>query len=56
MIRKRDSVRERDMALNLAKTVLEYLKQNSGQRFTAREIANWVYATHPNECQEDQRT
>lgn len=40
------------MALNLAKTVLDYLKQNSEQRFTAREIANWVYATYPNECQE----
>ncbi|SMG63305.1 HrgA protein [methanotrophic bacterial endosymbiont of Bathymodiolus sp.] len=40
------------MALNLAKTVLDYLRDNQNKKFTAREIAVWVYETYPDECQE----
>ena len=40
------------MALNLAKTVIGYLKERPEQKFTAREIAEWVFATYPDECQE----
>ena len=40
------------MALNLAKTVLDYLRDNQNQKFTAREIAVWIYETYPEECQE----
>ncbi len=39
------------MALNLAKTVRAYLKDNLEQRFTARQIAEWVFASFPDECQ-----
>ena len=39
------------MALNLTKTVFEYLQKNSHQKFTAREIAHWIYQTHTAECQ-----
>jgi hypothetical protein len=38
------------MALNLANRVLESLKSKPEQRFTAREIAMWVYETYPEEC------
>ncbi|WP_054113906.1 COG2958 family protein [Marinagarivorans algicola] len=40
------------MALNLAKTVLDYLRDNQNKKFTAREIAVWIYETYPDECQE----
>jgi len=39
------------MALNLAKAVIGYLKERPEEKFTAREIADWVFATHPDECQ-----
>lgn len=38
------------MALNLANTVVEFLKQNPEQKFMAREIANWIFETYPDEC------
>lgn len=40
------------MALNLAKAVIGYLKERPEEKFTARQVAEWVFATHPNECQE----
>lgn len=40
------------MALNLANTVADYLKSHSEQKFTAREMAQWIFETYPNECQE----
>ena len=43
------------MALNLVKTVAELLRQKPEQKFTAREIANWIYATHPDECRQKQQ-
>lgn len=39
------------MALVLGKTVVDYLKAHPGQKFSAREIADWIFATFPEECQ-----
>ena len=39
------------MALHLGKTVIDYLKGKPGQRFTARQIAEWVFDAFPAECQ-----
>ena len=35
------------MELNLAKTVVGYLKAHPDEKFTARQIAEWVFATYP---------
>ena len=43
------------MALNLANTVVEFLQQNPEQKFTAREIANWIVKTYPDECRQKQK-
>jgi len=40
------------MALNLGKTVVSFLQERPDQKFTARQIAEWAFATFPNECQE----
>ena len=39
------------MALNLAQTVLGFLKDRPDEKLTAREIAEWIFATFPDECQ-----
>jgi len=39
------------MALNLAQTVLGYLKNRPDEKLTARQIAEWIFATFPEECQ-----
>ena len=39
------------MALNLAKVVIGYLKDRPEEKFTARQIADWVFTTFPAECQ-----
>lgn len=41
------------MALNLAKAVIGYLKERPEQKFTARQIAEWVFASYQDECQEN---
>jgi hypothetical protein len=38
------------MTLNLSKTVVEYLKSRPEQKFTAREIATWIFETYPDLC------
>jgi len=43
------------MALNLAKTVVEFLKDRPEQRFTTREIAEWIFETYPDECRQKQQ-
>jgi hypothetical protein len=43
------------MSLNLNETVLNFLQQNPEQRFTAREIATWIFETYPDECREKQQ-
>ena len=40
------------MALNLPNNVVKFLKNNPEQKFTAREIADWVVKTFPKECRE----
>jgi hypothetical protein len=39
------------MALNLAKALLGYLKDRPEEKLTARQIAEWIFATFPDECQ-----
>jgi hypothetical protein len=38
------------MALNLAQTVVDFLKQNQGNKYTARDIANWIFDNRQDEC------
>lgn len=38
------------MSLSLAKIVPAFLQHNAGQKFKAREIAEWVFANHPEAC------
>jgi len=38
------------MALNLNNTVCEFLKNNKEHKYTARQIAEWISTTYPNEC------
>lgn len=40
------------MAMNLAKLVIGFLNERREQKFTARQIAEWIFATCPEECQE----
>ncbi len=42
------------MALNLSKTVLEYLQEHPEEKFTARQMAEWVFKTYPAECRKKQ--
>lgn len=42
------------MALGLLNKVLKFLQQNPEQEFTAREIADWIFATYPDDCREKQ--
>lgn len=37
--------------LKLRELVFTYLKDNAGGKFTARQIAEWIYATYPAECE-----
>jgi len=37
--------------LNLSKAMLGFLKERAEEKFTARQIAEWVFATYPDECQ-----
>ena len=39
------------MPLNLGKTVIDYLKSRPDEKFTARQIAEWVFENYPDECQ-----
>ena len=38
------------MAMNLAKIVIEFLKDRPEEKLTARQIAEWIFATFPDEC------
>lgn len=40
------------MALNLAKVILDCLKERPDEKLTARQIAQWIFETYPVECQE----
>lgn len=39
------------MTLNLGKAVVGFLEERPDQKFTARQIAEWVFQTYPSECQ-----
>ncbi len=39
------------MALNLVKTVFDCLKARPEEKLTARQIAEWIFVTFPDECQ-----
>ena len=43
------------MALNLTITIAEFLQNNPEEKFTAREIAEWVYAHYPDHCRQKQQ-
>ena len=43
------------MSLNLTITVAEFLQNNPEQKFTAREIAEWIYAHYPDRCWQKQQ-
>ena len=43
------------MSLSISKLVPLFLQQNTDQRFTARQIAEWMLATYPEECAEKRR-
>lgn len=43
------------MKLNLTEAVLVFLKAHVGEKYTARQIAEWVFATYPAQCQEKRR-
>jgi hypothetical protein len=41
------------MALNLTIiTIAEFLQNNPEQKFTAREIAEWIYEHYPDSCRQ----
>lgn len=40
------------MALNLRQAVVGFLKDRAEQKFTARPIAEWLFETFPEQCQE----
>ena len=44
------------MALKLPNIVVEFLQQNPEQKFTAREIASWIFETYPDECRQKQKS
>jgi hypothetical protein len=39
------------MALELRKRVLELLTSKPDMRFKARDVANWIYETYPQEAE-----
>jgi len=39
------------MTLNLANAVIGYLRERPEEKYTARQIAEWVFATYPEQCQ-----
>jgi hypothetical protein len=40
------------MALNLSNIVFKFLGQNPEEKFTSRDIANWLFKTYPYECRQ----
>ena len=38
------------MALNLGKSVVDFLTAHPEEKFSARQIAEWLVATFPEEC------
>jgi len=40
------------MALNLRKTIVDFLKSRPEERFTARQIGLWVFDNYRDACEE----
>jgi uncharacterized protein len=40
------------VSLNVGRRTIEYLQQNPQGQYTAREIAEWIFMSYPQECQE----
>lgn len=40
------------MKLDLNKKIIDLLKNNAGRKYTAREIADWVFENYPEECRQ----
>lgn len=40
------------MTLNLRNNVIKFLSSNIEKRYTARQIAEWIYKEYPDECEE----
>ncbi len=40
--------------MKLSTKITELLKKNPGQKYTARQIAEWIYETYPKECSQKQ--
>ena len=38
--------------MKLQEKIINFLKQNPGQKYTARSIAQWIVATYPQECRQ----
>jgi hypothetical protein len=43
------------MKLNLINTITEFLQENTEQKFTAREIAEWIFKNYPDRCRQKQQ-
>ncbi len=43
------------MPLNLASTVVDFLRKNPESKFTTRQIAEWIFQTYPEECRQKQQ-
>ncbi|MDO4230523.1 MAG: HrgA protein [Lautropia sp.] len=39
-----------EQKLNLSRNISEHLRSHPQEKFTARELANWLFATHPAAC------
>lgn len=44
------------MALNLRQAVIGFLREHPDQKFTARQIAEWLFSRFPEECQAKKRS
>lgn len=42
------------MSFNIEQKIMACLKQNAEQKLTARDIANWIFETYPDECKKKQ--
>ncbi len=43
------------MPFILRDAVVQFLRQNPEQKFTARDIAGWIFATYPDDCRRKQK-
>jgi hypothetical protein len=43
------------VSLNIANTVVEFLKGRPDEKFTAKQIAEWIFQTYPEECRAKQQ-